>query len=118
MPPINWPPIEVIIAVCVAALVRMKSAISLSWVGAITTSITSVFASLVLYKDVTGLLGLSAEWHTVIAVCIALTVENLMKIVIDMSSDPGSILCVIKAILTRDPDAILKDRERHRGGEK
>ncbi len=108
---ITWPPIEIVLAVIAAVIVRMKSASTLSWIGATTTMVTGIVAGLFLYKDVAAILGLGPEYHTIIAVVIALTAENIMKIIIDASNHPDSIFRVFKAFLIRDPSALTSKKD-------
>jgi len=95
-------PIEVVIAILIAAVVRLKSSWSLGWIGALTTTIVSMFSGLLLYQPVLTITGIDQSWDVLVAILISLTAENLMKGLIDFTGQKGAFQRILMAFLTRD----------------
>jgi|GEM_PF-3999980 len=95
-------PLEVLLAILIAAIVRMKSSLSLGWFGALTTTIVSILSGLLLYQPVLTVTGIDQSWEVMVAIIISLTAENLMKGIIEFSSQKGAFQRLLAAWITRD----------------
>lgn len=80
-------PLEIWIAAGIAVFVRIQSSNRLTWLGSITTVSVGVFSGLILYEPLAMLIGLSTTWHVLLAIIIALSSENLMKAIVELSAD-------------------------------
>lgn len=80
-------PIEIWFASFVAVMFKLKMTSKWTVIETVTTISIALFSGVILYIPVTELLNLSASWHVPMAILISLTAENLMKNVVDLSSD-------------------------------
>lgn len=58
-----------------------------SWMAKLSTIAVALFSGLILYLPLVEMLGLSASWHVPVAIIISLTAENVMKSIVEISSD-------------------------------
>ncbi|MGR3749600.1 hypothetical protein [Paracoccus sp. (in: a-proteobacteria)] len=105
-------PTEIWLAVLIAVIVRLKSSLTLGWFGALTTVIVAAGSGVLLYEPLADLCGLSSNTHTMLAVLIALTAENLMKMLVDYSSRADAVMRFIKAVIRRDPTLLFEDDDK------
>lgn len=80
-------PMEIWLAAIVAMLIRLQTSNTLTILGATTTVIVALFAGVILYEPIIILFGLSESWSIPIAIIVALSAENLMKAIVEISSD-------------------------------
>lgn len=107
----NWPPIELIIGVCIAAWIRFKSSLTLGFWQAATTTFFSFLAGVGLYQPVSDLFSLDPVWHVPVAVVLALILENLLKGLLDFSKRPDAFARILKAVFSRDPMALTDEKK-------
>lgn len=80
-------PIEIWLAVMVAVIIKLKSSRVMTLLGATTTTLVAVGGGMLLYDKVITLFGLSQSWEIFVAIILALTFENLMKVIVEISAD-------------------------------
>lgn len=105
-------PIEIWLGVFAAVLVRVKSSVTLGWGGAITTTLVSTISGMILHRPFLSLTGLHQDWGILVAILIALTAENLMKGVLDWSSEKGALKNLLRAVIGRDPSKLIDKDEK------
>jgi ABC-type uncharacterized transport system permease subunit len=88
-------PIEIWIGAIIAVIIKLKSAKRLNWIGACITVFVGVGAGLILYQPAMELLGLAKSWEVVVAILLSLSAENLMKVLVELSSDKDWIKTLI-----------------------
>lgn len=87
---------EVWAAVVVAVLVRLRSAQRHTPLNSLVTVVVALGSGILLYDDFVNLFSLSSGWEIPMAILIALTAENIMNVLIDLSGDRS----LFKNILT------------------
>lgn len=97
-------PIEIWIAIAVSILIKLQSNKRLSLLGAVTTVSVALFSGLLLYQPIVVLFSLSHSWEIIIAILIALTAENLMKTLVELSADRELLTGVVKFLVTKKFD--------------
>lgn len=80
-------PIEIWFAAFVAMLIRLQTSNTLTALGAIVTVCVALFAGVILYQPVMLVFGLGEAWAIPIAIIVALSAENLMKAIVELSAD-------------------------------
>lgn len=95
-------PIEVWVATVIAVLIKLRNDTKLTLLGIITTFATGVGSGMLFYHQVADMLGLDQSWHVAIACIVTLTADNLMKVLLELSSDREWIKDWIKYLVTRD----------------
>jgi hypothetical protein len=97
-------PIEIWIAGLIGVFIRLQTSNRLTLLGATTTVIVAMAASLILHGPIVALLGLSVSWNVPVAVIIALTAENLMKAFVEISADKEWIKGWIRHLVDKKTD--------------
>ena len=97
-------PLEIWLAGLIGVFIRLQTSNKLTWLGAMSTVVVAMAASLVLYLPVTELLSLSETWHVPVAVIIALTAENIMKSLVEISADKEWLMGIIRHLVNKDRD--------------
>lgn len=90
-------PYEIWIASIIAVIIKLKSTKHLNRIGAGITIFVGVGAGVILYRPVIELMGVSPSWDVVVAILLALSAENLMKVLVELSSDKEWIKGIISA---------------------
>jgi len=98
-------PIEIWIASLIAVMFRLKKTESWTVIGVMSSVSIALFSGLILYMPVVELLSLSSSWHVPIAILIAITFENIMESVLDMSKDKDFVKDWLRFILSRKLDS-------------
>ncbi len=80
-------PIEIWCAAFIAMLIRLQTSNTLTWLGAIVTVCVALFAGVALYGPIMGMLGIGEGWAIPIAIIVALSAENMMKAIVELSAD-------------------------------
>lgn len=80
-------PVEIWAAAIVAVFVKLQTSNTLTIFGAIATTIIALFSGVFLYLPIASMLSLSVSWHMPLAIIIALSAENLMKAIVEISAD-------------------------------
>lgn len=94
-------PIEIWLASLIAVMFRLKKTESWTIIGVLSSVAISLFSGLILYMPMVELLSLSASWHVPIAILIALTAENVMESVVDLSKDGDFIKDWLRFVVTK-----------------
>lgn len=94
-------PIEIWIALGVAILIKIQSNKKLSILATITSVIVALSAGLLLYKPIIALLALGQNWEMIVAILIALTAENIMRSVVEISSDKDFLSGILSAVIIK-----------------
>lgn len=95
-------PIEIWVATALAVLIKLKSSPFLTFFGALTTVLVGIGAGVLGYKTAVTLLELSADWNIVVAVLLALTAENIMKTIMEVSADSTVLKDLAAWFINRD----------------
>ena len=104
-------PIEIWIALAVSILIKLQSNKRLSLLGAITTVAVALFSGLLLYGPIVSLFALSNSWEIIVAILVALTAENLMKTIVEISADKELLAGLVKFLITKKVES--SEREEH-----
>lgn len=80
-------PIEIWIGVIISVLVKIRYNSSLTFAGALLTMVISLGSGMILYQPILEIFGLGFQWAPFIAMLIALTSDNIMKSVLEISED-------------------------------
>lgn len=80
-------PLEIWLAAFVAVMFKLKMTSKWTIVGVVSTVGIAMFSGLILYLPMVELLKLSSSWNVPVAILIALTAENVMKNVVELSKD-------------------------------
>lgn len=80
-------PVEIWFASFVAVMFKLKMTSKFTVIGTITTVSIAMFSGLIMYTPLVDLLQLSPSWNVPIAILVAITAENFMKNVVDISND-------------------------------
>lgn len=94
-------PIEIWLASLIAVMFRLKKTESWTIIGVLSSVAISLFSGLILYMPMVELLSLSSSWHVPIAILIALTAENVMESVVDLSKDGDFIKDWLRFVVTK-----------------
>lgn len=105
-------PMEIWFASFVAVMFKLKMTSNWTIVGTITTVSIAMFSGLILYLPIVELLELSSSWNVPVAILVALTAENFMKNVVDLSNDGDFFKDWIRYIVTKKFD---KDKGDNNG---
>ena len=102
-------PIEIWIAVTLSVIVKIRYDKKLTALGAIVTFLVSIGSGMILYIPVMELFSLGAQWAVFIAMLIALTADNIMKSILEISEDSSILKDWATYFITRTPP---KDRQK------
>jgi len=80
-------PIEIWIGVIISVLVKIRYNSSLTLAGALLTMAISLGSGMILYQPVLEIFQLGMQWAPFIAMLIALTSDNIMKSILEISED-------------------------------
>ena len=80
-------PLEIWAVSIVAVFIKLQTSSSLTFFGAIVTTVVAMFSGVFLHIPIANILGLSSDWHIPLAVMLALSAENLMKAIVEISAD-------------------------------
>lgn len=80
-------PIEIWAAAIIAVFVKLQASNTLTLFGAITTVVIALLSGVFLYTPIAAILSLGTSWHIPLAIIIALSAENLMKAIVELSAD-------------------------------
>ncbi|MFN3895723.1 MAG: hypothetical protein ACK4KU_14435 [Acinetobacter sp.] len=95
-------PVEIWLASLVAVIIRLQTADRLTVLGAAATILVALLAGILLYGPIIVLLGLSQTWAVPMAIIVALSAENIMKIIVEMSADKDWLKGWIKHLVSKD----------------
>lgn len=95
-------PIQIWIACIVAILVKLQSTRSLTVFGVITTVAVAMGSGVLLYGPMLALLSLEATWSIPMAIILALSAENILKAMLDISDDRKWIKDQLRSWLLKD----------------
>lgn len=95
-------PIEIWAASVIAVFIKLQTSSTLSFFGAVATTVVALFSGVFLHVPVATILGLDSNWHTVLAVIIALSAENLMKAVVEISADVEWLKDILRYFIDRE----------------
>lgn len=96
-------PIEIWIAVTLSVIVKIRYDKKLTVVGAMVTFLVSIGSGMILYGPVMELFSLGAQWAVFIAMLIALTSDNIMKAILEISEDSSMLKDWATYFITRTP---------------
>ncbi|QCO57446.1 hypothetical protein EOK75_17175 (plasmid) [Pseudorhodobacter turbinis] len=92
-------PVDILILVLAASLVRVISHKDKTFFAAIVSIIVAVSAGILLFGPVVALLSLSAAWNIPIAILIALSAENIMRSIVAITGDAAFLKDIIRKIV-------------------
>ncbi|MBQ2262720.1 MAG: hypothetical protein II336_15280 [Loktanella sp.] len=95
-------PLEIWLASFVAVIIRLQTSSTLTFFGAASTVIVALLTGVILYEQIVDLLGLSESWSVPVAIIVALSAENIMKIIVEMSADKEWLKDWIKYLVNKD----------------
>lgn len=95
-------PIEIWAAAIVAVFVKLQTSNTLTLFGAIATTVIALFSGVFLYLPIATMLSLSVSWHMPLAIIIALSAENLMKAIVELSADVEWLKGILQYMIDRD----------------
>ena len=104
-------PVEIWLASFVAVMLKLKKTSSWSIVGTISTISIALFSGLVLYGPIITIMELPPTWSVPVAILSALTAENFMNNIVDISDDSDFIKDWLRFFLTRKIENDDKDGE-------
>lgn len=105
-------PIEIWAASIVAVLIKLQTSSTLTMLGALTTTIVALFSGVFLHETVAEMFGLDQSWYTVVAIVIALSAENLMKSIVELSADKEWLKDFIRFFVDREKVIRIKEDEK------
>ena len=94
-------PIEIWVAAFISVLVKLKSSKHLTLLGSIVTISVALASGVILYQPMLVLLNLSSTWAVPVSIMIALTAENFMKSLVELSADKDWLREWLKFLITR-----------------
>lgn len=94
-------PIEIWIASGIAVLIKISSNKKLTLLGAFTTVFVALFSGVILYQPFLVMLSLEQTWAIPLAIVIALSAENLMKAILQVSEDQNWLADLIRFFINR-----------------
>lgn len=94
-------PIEIWAASFVAVLIKISANKKLTILGAFTTVIVALFSGVILYQPILAMFALDSTWAIPLAIIIALSAENLMKAILQVSEDREWLVDTIKFFVNR-----------------
>ena len=94
-------PIEIWVAIAVSILIKLQSNKRLTLLGAITTVSVALASGLLLYQPIVVLFSLSPSWEIIVAILVALTAENLMKTLVEISADRELLTGIVKFLVNK-----------------
>lgn len=97
-------PVEIWIAASLAVLVKLtglKGSTTIGIFGTATTILVALLSGVIFYIPIMELLSLGSSWAIPTAILIALTAENIMKTIVELSSDGVFIRKIADGILNR-----------------
>lgn len=103
-------PVEIWLASFVAVMFKLKKTSNWSIVGTLSTIAIALFSGLVLYGPITAIMELPTTWNVPVAILVALTAENFMNNIVNISNDSDFIKDWLKFFLTRKME--YKDKEK------
>ena len=87
--------------VALATFAKLRASNRLGFKSAVGIAIIAIGSSILFYKPIIILLGLSPSWELIIAGLIALTFEDVMQSVISISKDNNLFREIIKFLITK-----------------
>ena len=69
--------------------------------GAMTTTLVAVGGGMLLHQKVIFLFGLDPSWDIFVAIILALTFENLMKFIVELSADQAALKDLASVFINR-----------------
>lgn len=94
-------PIEIWVAAFISVLVKLQSSKHLTLLGSIVTISVALASGIILYQPILILLNLSSTWAVPVSIMIALSAENIMKSLVELSADKDWLRDWIKFLITR-----------------
>ena len=94
-------PVEIWVAAFISVLVKLRSSKHLSLLGSIVTILVALASGVILYQPFLILLNLGTEWSVPISIMIALSAENIMKSLTEISEDKEWLKEWLKFFITR-----------------
>lgn len=94
-------PIEIWLGVFVAVIIKLKSSRVMTILGAMTTTLVAVGGGMLLHQKVIFLFGLDPSWDIFVAIILALTFENLMKFIVELSADQAALKDLASVFINR-----------------
>lgn len=86
----------------IAILVRLRANKTLTLVGALLNVLVALAAGMLLHTPLVILFGLDpSTWNILIAILVALTAENIMKQIVETSSDDSLFKSIIRLIIKK-----------------
>lgn len=94
-------PYEIWIAVIISVLVRLRAMKGATIVSTIITIIVALCAGMWLHEPFMVIMNLSETWTIPIAILIALSAENVMKGIVELTSDSTFIKDIFKIWISK-----------------
>ena len=94
-------PIEIWVAAFISVLVKLQSSKHLTLLGSIVTISVALASGVILYQPILIILNLNATWAVPVSIMIALSAENIMKSLVELSADKEWLTDWIKLLITR-----------------
>lgn len=96
-------PVEIWLGILLAVLIKLRGANFeiLGFFGTAATVLISIISGVIFYVPIMDLLSLGPSWAIPTAILIALTAENLLKTVTEMTADKESLRKIAEGVLNR-----------------
>lgn len=94
-------PIEIWVAAFISVLVKLQANKHFTLLGSIVTISVALASGVILYQPILIILNLNATWAVPVSIMIALSAENLMKSLVELSADKDWLTDWIKLLITR-----------------
>tara|TARA_R110000796_G_scaffold11041_1_gene36887 strand:+ start:710 stop:1012 length:303 start_codon:yes stop_codon:yes gene_type:complete len=95
-------PLEIWIAVFLAIIIKLQTSNRLTFLGVVITIFVATASALLFHLPIVAMMGWGPDSNVVVAVVLALTAENLMKAIVEISADRGFMKNLIKHVVKQD----------------